>query len=631
MFYVVLKIHPDDFDAVACKVATLIDLRKTEEAKSLITSKADYVDRFAFEFAYCLYRNGEIQESLAQLAKVPEERALDRKRLEGQLRYRLEEYDACIQVYREMFSPSYGEDSMEAKANLVAAYVASGRGGEISATLADIGSSAHDGLELAFNVACGLISDGSVNEAKEQLIAAHRIGEETLFEEGLDDDEVAEELAGVDAQLAYIDAIEQRPMAAMESYKAVLDLEGPDDLSNIVAAANLVLCQIRINSHDRKAAQEKLKNLEPFLERSSGLLKVKSSLESRLGASTCQGILAAYAAGSLAANKTDHAREAVRSLETLYPGAPVGSLMNAAILARDGKTKEAVSALQSRQSQYVGSDIQLSSTALYAQLATHAQDYAKAAELLQGLPDHYAHAPAVLATRCALYELGGDVENAQKTASIALERSDTAASTWALKKLASIEISAGNLSNAATYLLDLVNMDPTSWDDPAILRLLPRCIACCDPSKHVDMGDAPSAFAGDVDVDALESQAGNMLLKKKQAHEEDAGETGDQPGEKKKKKKRKRKIRYPKDFNPDNPGPLPDPERWLPKWQRAENRKLRKKKKDKDATRGSQGAGKVDASLDRTAPSGSAAAAAPAKSATVQSNKKKKKKGKGKK
>ena len=31
-------------------------------------------------------------------------------------------------------------------------------------------------------------------------------------------------------------------------------------------------------------------------------------------------------------------------------------------------------------------------------------------------------------------------------------------------------------------------------------------------------------------------------------------------------KKRNRKIKYPKGFDPVNPGPEPDPERWLPKW-----------------------------------------------------------------
>ena len=43
-------------------------------------------------------------------------------------------------------------------------------------------------------------------------------------------------------------------------------------------------------------------------------------------------------------------------------------------------------------------------------------------------------------------------------------------------------------------------------------------------------------------------------------------------------KKRKTKTRYPKNFDPKNPGPEPDPERWLPKWQRLRYKKYAKKK-----------------------------------------------------
>ena len=42
--------------------------------------------------------------------------------------------------------------------------------------------------------------------------------------------------------------------------------------------------------------------------------------------------------------------------------------------------------------------------------------------------------------------------------------------------------------------------------------------------------------------------------------------------------KRRKKPKYPKGFDPTNPGPLPDPERWLPKWERARYRKIAKKK-----------------------------------------------------
>lgn len=41
------------------------------------------------------------------------------------------------------------------------------------------------------------------------------------------------------------------------------------------------------------------------------------------------------------------------------------------------------------------------------------------------------------------------------------------------------------------------------------------------------------------------------------------------------KKKRKRKPRLPKGLDPANPGPPPDPERWLPKWQRSDFKRKR--------------------------------------------------------
>ena len=52
-------------------------------------------------------------------------------------------------------------------------------------------------------------------------------------------------------------------------------------------------------------------------------------------------------------------------------------------------------------------------------------------------------------------------------------------------------------------------------------------------------------------------------------------------GEAAAKKRRKRKPQYPKGFDPANPGPPPDPERWLAKWQRSDF----KKKKERSSIR----------------------------------------------
>merc|ERR1712194_157300 len=62
---------------------------------------------------------------------------------------------------------------------------------------------------------------------------------------------------------------------------------------------------------------------------------------------------------------------------------------------------------------------------------------------------------------------------------------------------------------------------------------------------------------------------------------------------------RKRAVRYPKGYDPAKPGPMPDPERWLPKRERSDY----KNKKD-NLFRGPQGSTVADdAALGKKGPS----------------------------
>jgi len=66
-----------------------------------------------------------------------------------------------------------------------------------------------------------------------------------------------------------------------------------------------------------------------------------------------------------------------------------------------------------------------------------------------------------------------------------------------------------------------------------------------------------------------------------------------------KRKKKKRKPRYPKGFDPENPGPPPDPERWLPKRERTAYKEKLQKKTTKPSNRGPQGAMPTDDNIVR--------------------------------
>lgn len=55
-----------------------------------------------------------------------------------------------------------------------------------------------------------------------------------------------------------------------------------------------------------------------------------------------------------------------------------------------------------------------------------------------------------------------------------------------------------------------------------------------------------------------------------------------------KKSRKKKKPRYPKSYDPSKPNgglPPPDPERWLPKWQRSDAKKKKTRQRDRNKVR----------------------------------------------
>ncbi|KAG7672384.1 putative Signal recognition particle subunit SRP72 [Nannochloris sp. 'desiccata'] len=646
----ILKLSPSDGDAVAVKVALLIDLGNAAEALQLIDASPALASGLAFERAYCTYRLGRLQEALTALSSVGDDRA--RLQLEAQVQYRLGNYKECIEVYDRLFKEHANiEASAEVQTNIIAAYAVGGRAPEISKAMTDMKMTPKDGFEAGFNIACGLIDEEKLTQAEEALYLAKRVGEEQLYEEELEEEDVESELAPLAAQLAYLAARQGKLTEAADVLRELVDSD--DQTVGAVSALNLAAVLLRQRPGDRKAAVESLKAIEPFVERSGGFLRVKTGLEGRLGATHCEALISGYASLAVGAGKQDVAREALRSLEKLYKGSTSGALLQAALLSRDGKVKEASAVLDEVAGALTGSPAALAAQLTRVQLAAIAGDGAGAAALLAALPTVEHSRPAVVATRAALLEQAGDLDGAVTLIKSVLatdspSRGNSAvASRWALHRLAALDIQRGNLEAAAADLHQLAATDNAALEDPELLSMLPRLVACCAPEMAGDLANklptAPQVSAAEVDALEASGTVGTARLnagtasgasikaavlsgaagKRKAADADGSGE--------KRKKKRKRKIRYPKGFDPENPSghPLPDPERWMPKWQRAEAKKARKKRKDKDVGKGSQGAGKVDSTLDKSGPSAEATAA-PAAAATGKSGGgSSKKKGKG--
>jgi len=638
---VVLKLLPGDADAVSCKVALLIDLGNTDDALKFIDAQPDLASSLAFERAYCTYRQGRLQEALAILHSVGDERAADRLQLEAQVQYRLGNHTEAIALYGRLFQ-DYQIENIEIQTNVVASYAMGGRSAEVPAVLSAMRRSSKDSFELAFNVACGLIETGDLTKSEEQLDLAKRVGEEALYDEELDEDEIAAELAPIAAQLAYVAARRGMFEEAVVSLQDCLELLGSTDTAaGAAAAVNLSAVLLRLHPGDRKTAAEGMRALEPCVERTGGLIKVKSSLEGRLGAIHCEALLAGYATAALVASKIDIAKETVRSMEKLFThrgGSVHAALLQAALMAREGRPKDANTSLEITSKTLAGTSEGMDACLMRVQLAAHGGDAKTAEALLAALPTEHLIKPAVIATRAALLEQQGNLEGAAAVLQFALSNSNEAkegaGARWVLHRLAIVNIKDGNLDAAVDYLQRLMDVSPECLEDPELLTLFPRLAACTRSgianALLTKLPVPPEMAAAAVDGLEASASAGHRRGAENAAIPGNRKADGSREGaattatEKKNRLKRKRKSRLPKNFDPENPGPMPDPERWMPKWQRADAKKARKKRKDKDIIKGSQGAGKVDASLDRTAAAPAAATApAPAKSSGN------KKKGKG--
>ena len=572
--------------------------------------------------------------------------------LEAQVQYRLGNYREAITLYNTLFSDHKElQKSPEVIANLVAACALGGRSADIAPTLSSFKISSSDGFEIGFNAACGLIEEKQYKKAEEALLLARRAGEELLYDEEMEEEEIEAELAPITAQLAYLAAIGSgssgstgsKVQEAIDTLRSVVE-GGSDQATTAVAAIDLAASLLRQHPGDRKSALEGLKVLEPFVERSGGWLRVGKGVEGRLGIPHCEALLGTYTSCAIVSGKTDIAREALRSLDKFFKGSMTTALLQAALLARDGKSKEASAILEQHAPTSTAGSDSLPLHLIRVQLAASRGDTAEAAALLasvgEGQPQPksgvvvQASTPAVLATRAALLEQSGDVEGAQGVLREALRNAGkgTAAARWALRRLAVLSLRSGDLDGATKELQALVAQDEGSLEDPEVLGMLPRVVACCEPGAA---GTLSSLLAASVprlpaaEVDALEAAGavatrrtggggggGEVPIPASQKEKIAAAgggasedTTNDAQLKEKKKKKRKRKIRYPKGFDPENPGPLPDAERWLPKWERSDAKKARKKRRDKEMVKGSQGAGKVDASLDASTSAAAAAAA----------------------
>ncbi|CAL8460581.1 g110 [Coccomyxa elongata] len=626
----ILKISPGDKDAVHSKVIALIELSRFEEAVAVVDS-TKFAAELAFEKAYSLFRLGSFTDALAALQSGGSDQLVAQLQLEAQLYYRMGRNSDAIRIYHQLFK-DHKVSSLELRTNVLAAYVSGGRAHELPAVMEAMKISSKDSFEIAFNTACGLVAAGDFNDAQRELEHASRLGRETLLDEELTEEQVEEELAPVTVQLAYTAAQLGRTAEALSTYEGVMKDGIEDDAVVAVASNNWVAERLATegDAAPKKLCAELLKKFESFFEKGREV-RMKVTLERRLSQAQKESIYANYALLLLLAGRSDAAREFTASLMKWAPESERVLLVVAAQLARDGKVDEATSLLAS--STATGCAL------MRAQLAIEAGDAKQASEALQQAGDAaWLKQPALVATQVAFLEALDDVTTARKLLeeAIAAQQSGkpakaqpsseaVSAEAFLYQSLAKLQLKAGEVAEAVESYEQAVRLAGKSA--PGVYKLMGQLARRSAAGTGVAVDQLESSLPP-LDplpasrIDELEEAAGGSWAVRRRAAEGAAQRPAEDEAEARQKKKRKRRVRLPKGFDAANPGPLPNPERWLPKWQRSDFKKKRTRRKDKEAVKGSQGAGKVDEALDRSNVVTEESAAVP-RAAAPQRNKKK--------
>ncbi|XP_065347746.1 signal recognition particle subunit SRP72 [Cloeon dipterum] len=560
---------PDEEKAFQCKLVCLIQTSKFQEAIQALGKSQKFSGEFAFEKAYCQYRLNQPKEALDTIDSAG---SLDQKlkELKAQVLYRLEDYEACFDVYRDLIKTNADDFEDERETNL-AAVVANL---SIEGTKRDLPTLRESTYELLYNSACRLLGTGQVLEAEKKLKQSEKMCRESLEEEGSTEEDIEDELSIVKVQLAFCLHKMGREKEAQVIYNRALK-QKPDDIALVaITSNNLAVLNREGNLFDSK---KRLKSA------TVDGLEHKLTQRQRRAIAVNQCLLAALTgqAEQCAAMCDKVAKQYASTKEELV-------LVRATALARDGKVADAGKLLNDESKQAPKRRLELQLAAVQMHLAEG--DTKAACDILKNMGDS-TFSPGIVSALVTLYLASSDRKSASTVLKDAVEwyRKNKTGSQSSLsmlwRKAADFHLRGGEPQVAARSLEELLKINPS---DMKTLAQLVIAYAQFDPKKAQELSKKlppVGELAQDTDIDALETSSwvmGTKVMKKVTAKVEASPMTGENLL---RKKRRKRPGKLPKNYIA---GATPDPERWLPRYERSGYKK-KKDRRVKEQLKGSQG------------------------------------------
>lgn len=573
-FSSVISIAPEESKAVHCKIVALIQLSKFDEALKFI-EKTPSAHSLIFEKAYCEYRLNKPDIALktiesAKINPLPP----NLKELKAQVLYRLEEFDDCFNLYRDIIKNSTDDYEEERTTNLSAVCANLAMKGT-DKKLPDLGENTY---ELVYNSAVALSGTGKYTEAEKKLKVSEKMCREFLEEdEATTEEDIQNELAIIRVQLAYCLQMQGRNKEASLIYAETLKNKPNDQALTAVASNNSVVINKDQNVFDSKkkiraamvdAVEHKLNN------RQKKSIAINNCI---LALFTNQGDL----------------NQLVHKLVQKYPDLEFnGSLIQACLYQKEKKYKEASEVLEKFAQKHPKSSLEIKFALV--QLHLMAGNKLKAIEVLQSLENSTKFSPGVVSALVSLYLGINDKLAASEVLKVAVDwykqnkSTDVGDLTDMWRHAADFHLRGGDAPTAAKSLEELHRSNPK---DMKTLAQLVIAYAQFDPKKAQDSSKklpALETLTTQAEIDELEATNWTMItkaVKKKAAKSDQSPGTPGSETALKKMKKKKRKNKLPKYYDPNA---KPDPERWLPKQERTGYRKKRDRRV-KEVMKGSQG------------------------------------------
>lgn len=532
-----------------------------------------------FELCYAQYRSKQYSNALQTIQSIEQKQhTIYHYHLLAQIYYRLNQFAQCEDVYNTYLSADVSTD-IELQTNIISSYIAAysaGNGIQFLQNHHIDTNNIEDGYELLYNIASLYASYGDIAAAINTIVKSEQIARNELSDQ-LNKKNIIElerELVQITAQNAYIQSLANNTTGATKLYKRVLSLKSTDSSTIATCNNNLVALQFRDNGTVDK-------------DRLYGI----DTKDDKLSDTQRTTILINRMTVLLINNKYNSVIRQSNRLIKSQPNNEVLTVVHAYALMRQKKIDQCQTVLDS----YITAN---PTNSLYAQLMLvqlqlQAKDDKSAVYRLNQLNTQYTlirYQPASVSILYALYTKLNDSTSINELYNNAVQYWSKSMATDAninniiiSQHYANYQAKHSQWSDVANTYQRLLSINTATQQQTSLWTIKLIHARRCDKIHDIDelvmtLPNTELDVSG-INIDDLEQRLTGLTKSSTSTVTANSN-------------KSKRKIRYPLNYDPLNPS-KPDPERWLPKYERTNYRSKKSNKRMTNEFRGAQGSANV--------------------------------------